>query len=103
MLALSSPKPTTAVDADEDEFLRLAVCFEHLGRFLYRDSLEHPTMLQSLHFLTRIFLESVPACVQCPQLFLSLAILFLLTTPKTTNMSASYLNKLPAEAPFAVC
>ena len=58
-------------------------------------------MLQSLHFLTRIFLESVPACVHCPHLFLSLATLFLLTTPKTAELSSG-LNKLPSEAPVAV-
>lgn len=42
MLDLSSPKSTTVSDpeADEDEFSRLADCFNHLSKFLYRESLE---------------------------------------------------------------
>ena len=59
-------------------------------------------MLQSLHFLSRIFLESVPACVNCPPLMLNLTLLFLLTTPKNKAMTPELLSRLPKEAPFAV-
>ena len=45
----------------EDEFSKLAECFEHVARFLYRHAQEQAPLLKSLHFLTRIFLECVPA------------------------------------------
>ena len=68
------------VDPEDDEFVKLAECLDHVCRHLYRDAMDKAPLLKALHFMTRIFLESVPATVESPKLYLNLALLFMLTT-----------------------
>ena len=77
---LSTQDSNQEIDED-DEFLRLADCFDHICKSLYRNALDQQApLLKSLHFLTRIFLESVPSSINCPNLYLHMALLYLLST-----------------------
>ena len=50
-------------DDEDNEFERLANCFSHICRMLYRNkTLEQAPLLKPLNFLARVFLESVPMC-----------------------------------------
>lgn len=89
-------------DEENEEFFKLAQCFDHVCRSLYRNTLEQAPLLKQLHFLTRIFLESTPGALNCPPLYLHLALLYLLSTAQSAHMRTESLPKLTSEAPFPV-
>ena len=89
-------------DEENEEFFKLAQCLDHICRSLYRNTLEQAPLLKQLHFLTRIFLESVPGALNCPPLYLHLALLYLLSTAQSAHMRTDSLPKLTLEAPYPV-
>ena len=86
---------------EDEELTRLAECFDRICKHLYKDVLSQPTLLKQLHFLARIFLDCVPAAPNHTELYLNLALLYLLSTPQSGSMATDSVTRLASEAPFA--